>query len=110
LAFVKGKSIVRRMKRIALCILMATASLVTAADFEAPLKQGGIEQAPAEEAAPERPRLRIIDVLQMFNPFAPREYGGGDEALVDREDPERGGRRQQDGKARGFRLFSITIW
>lgn len=80
------------------------------ADFVAPLDRG---RAAEEEAVPEvelERRPLIVEILQMFNPFAPKRYGGGDFALVYREEDEEGPRAQQEKRARGFRLFSVTVW
>jgi hypothetical protein len=107
-----------RVARGIACAAALCAGTAVAADFEAPYgPPRGAREAVADEpgqeapAAPARPRNPVlIDLLQMFNPFAPREYGGGDDSLVYREEEAPAQGTAKDRKARGFRIFSIVLW
>jgi len=55
--------------------------------------------------------FRLGNVFHMFNPFAPAEYGTGEEFVDVRNEREHGGiHARPQGKPSGLRLFSFSFW
>ncbi|MGA3172354.1 MAG: hypothetical protein ABSE62_15230 [Chthoniobacteraceae bacterium] len=54
--------------------------------------------------------FRLGNVFHMFNPFAPAEYGTGQEFVTYREEAGGGIHARPQGKPTGLKLFSFSFW